>query len=52
MRLASKVLKPVATMMLPTLISSKVSFWVKSMAFRSPQASTHVFLHLPVNTPS
>ena len=49
--LTSKVWKPVATMIVPTLISLSSSCWVKSIAFFSPQASTQVFLHLPVSTP-
>jgi hypothetical protein len=49
MRLASKVWNPVATMIVPTLISLISSFCLKSMAFFSPQASTQVFLHLSVS---
>jgi hypothetical protein len=47
-RFASKIWKPVATMIVPTVISLSSSFCLKSIAFRSPQAATHVFLHLPV----
>ena len=43
----SKALNPVATTIAPTSYSSMRSCWVKSKAFRSPQASTQVCLHLP-----
>ena len=37
----SNIFNPVATIIVPTVISKNSGFWSKSIAFRSPHASSH-----------